>query len=165
MDYYLTKISEQYDFSNFDCGEEQLNKYLKNKFVFRDVRLNLCTCFLAISKSTNQIIGYYTITPTSLQKRDLSLKGDLKRIPYSALPFLLVGRFAVDLKYQQMHIGTALFGSIINQLLAMKRFIAFVGLVVDAKNDALINKFYQHLGFKRIGPTSKRLILLIPFNS
>ena len=164
VDFFLTKYSKQYDVSNFDCGEFKLNNYFKSNLIRRDVNLKLCTCYLAISKSSQQVIAFYTITPTSLLKQDVNPKGKLSKVPYESLPFLLIGRFAVDSKYKRKHIGTSLFASIVDNLIKMEEYVSFVGLVVDAKNDNLIDGFYNSLGFKRISPQSKRLILLTPIS-
>ena len=138
----IEKLSKKHDRSSFDCGNSALNDYLKFR-ASQDVKHNVATVFVA-SDETGIIAGFYTLCATSLHREDLS--GEIERyLPkYRAIPAILLGRLAVNLKYQGTGLGGRLLLSVFEK--CGKIDVAWAFLVTDAK-DERARAFYSHFGF------------------
>jgi len=78
-----------------------------------------------------------------------------RRLPSYPLPILRVARLAVGKRYQGHGIGRLLLRASFELALDMRDRVGCIGVVVDAKPDAVI--FYSSLGFKPIDLTSGAL--------
>jgi hypothetical protein len=89
---------------NFKCGNDILNNYLAH-FALQDQQKKLSVCFVLESPS-QEIIGYYTLSASSIDAKNTS---DQRFMPfktkYRTLPIILIGRFAIDLKYKGKGFG------------------------------------------------------------
>jgi len=83
-----------------------------------------------------RVIGYITISASSIKKVSLDVKKT-----YDDIPVLRIGRLAVDRKYQGKRIDERLLKFGIEKALELKEHYGCVGIVVDAKEDAI--DFYQ----------------------
>ena len=86
------------------------------------------------------MIGYITISASSIKKASLDVKK-----PYEDIPVLRIGRLAVDKNYQGKKIGERLLKFGIEKAIELKERYGCVGIVVDAKEDAI--DFYKNYGF------------------
>ena len=57
---FFTKLSASYDRSSFDCGNMELNTFLK-EYATSFVKRKLCQVHVLVDN--NAIIGFYTISP------------------------------------------------------------------------------------------------------
>jgi len=70
----------------------------------------------------------------------------------------LIGRLAVDYRFQGKGLGSILIADACRKVINASATLAVAGLVVEAK-DAAVSNFYQHFGFTRLAGVSSRLIL------
>jgi GNAT superfamily N-acetyltransferase len=91
------------------------------------------------------ILGFATVSPGSLDAE--SLPSGRKMPPYP-LPVLRVARLAVDARAQGQGVGSLLLRHCIELAERMMDELGCVGLVVDAKADAV--EFYLRLGFQQL---------------
>ncbi len=88
--------------------------------------------------------GFYTFAATSIPLADLTPETS-KRLPrYALMPAGLIGRLAVDQRYQSQRLGSTLIIDAVRR--SVQSDTAIFALVVDAK-DAGALAFYRHLGF------------------
>jgi hypothetical protein len=89
----------------FNCGNEALNRYLTIQ-AGQDMRKKLSVCFVLNDDYTRDLIGYYTLSSYSINADAIpnSLKVKAPR-NYSKLPATLLGRLAIDLKFQGKGLG------------------------------------------------------------
>ena len=76
--YYFETLTENHDVTHFDCGDDDLNDFLKND-ALKQQNANLNVTKLVIYKG--DIIGYFSLlTDTLILKniRDTDLKRDIK---------------------------------------------------------------------------------------
>ncbi|WP_228442061.1 GNAT family N-acetyltransferase [Chryseobacterium nematophagum] len=99
----LDKIHKRED---FDCGKELLTNYLKQ--VGQDIKRKLSACFV-LSKNESIIQGYYTLSSSSIPLSSFP-EHTQKKLPksYNSIPTTLLGRLAIDKKYQGQGIGKIL---------------------------------------------------------
>lgn len=137
----------------FDCGAAALNQYLQ-KFANQDQKRNLARVYVLAEHS--QIIGYYSISAHSVSINKLP---DNRRFGvYQDVPFLLLGRLAVDERHQKRGYGDALIFHAFKTTAEIAEKVGIQGIIVDAKDDAAAG-FYEKFGFKQLAPSKNRLVL------
>lgn len=153
----IDRLAKQ-DRTTFDCGNENLNRYLQRQ-AGQDQRKRYAVCFLAVEEETGRVAGYYTLSSGSLDLDRLP-KEDARRLPrYPAVPLVTIGRLAVELRFQ----GTGLARWILAD--AYKRVknsdVGAFALAVDAI-DGEAESFYLRYGFIKVQSRkeNERLLLL-----
>jgi ribosomal protein S18 acetylase RimI-like enzyme len=151
----IEALSSAHDRKNFSSGVGPLDRYLRD-LAAQDVKRRVSNCFVALGDG-GAIAGYYTLAAASFPLTDLP-KDMTKRLPhYALLPAALVGRLAIDQRFQGHRLGSALVMDAVAR--AARSESAIFALIVDAKDDAAI-AFYQHLKFQRFA--SKPMSLFLP---
>lgn len=144
---------KKHDRISFDCGVEELNQYLQ-KFANQDQKRSLAKVYVLSEKS--KIIGYYSISAHSVPRGQFS--PNQQKGGYACLPFLLLGRLAVDKQFQGHGHGDALLFHAFKTTLQAAESIGILGIVVDAKNEKAIS-FYEGFGFIKLSGNTGRLFL------
>lgn len=153
MSAYRIELLGAHDRSAFVSGSDALDRYLREQ-AKQDIRRRVASCFVAIDND-GIIAGYYTIAATSLILDKLSPER-AKRLPrYPSIPAVLLGRLAVAQAHQGKRLGGALVADAL--LRATRAEVMAYAMVVDAK-DEQATKFYEHLGFERLGDDPRKLI-------
>lgn len=129
-DFYFTSYSHDFDFSSFNCGDDDLDQYIKNQ-VEKDIAIGMCSCIVMMSSKNNEISGYFTLTPRSIGIQ--KLQSLIKQPDYPSLPFLLVGRLAIDQKYRGNKLSELIFSFILKTIFDISKVVKFVGIEVEAK--------------------------------
>lgn len=146
-----------HDRKNFDCGDAALNLYLR-QFANQDQNRGLSRVYVLAEQ--RRIAGYYSISAYSVATDELA---DQARIgAYRELPFLLLGRLAVDQAFQGQGLGDALIIHAFQTTVEAAEKIGIFGMIVDAKDERAAG-FYQRFGFTRLIASKNRLVL--PFSA
>ncbi len=144
---------KKHDRKSFDCGVESLNLYLQ-RGANQDQRRSLTKIYVLAEEQ--QLIGYYSISAHSVSRDDLP--SDIKLASYRDVPFLLLGRLAVDKAFQGQGYGDALIFHAFKTTLEAAEKVGILGMVVDAKDENAVS-FYEGFGFRRLKGSINRLIL------
>ena len=149
-------LSSAHDRSEFECGEDGLDWYLRTQAT-QDIRRRIANCFVVVDASTGGVAAYFTLSASSISVVNLPTEVT-KRLPrYPTLPAVRVGRFAVSSQFQGRGLGAMMLGEA--ALRAMRAEAAAFTLLVDAKNDRAA-AFYRHHGFRPL--LNQPLILYLP---
>jgi len=136
---FFKVLSDTDHVENFDCGNKDLNIFLiKNA-------LNYQKSFVSktyLLHNQNTIYGFYSISATLIEQQQTDI-----RWPKHPLPAVLLGRLAVDLKYQKQHLGSLLFAHACKNTVEVANTIGCVALITEAKNQNAFN-FYSKFGMK-----------------
>jgi len=151
---FRIELLDKQDRSTFDCGTAQLNAYLQNT-ASQDMRRGLARCFAGVHTNTGALAGYYTLSATTVALHDLP-KGNFGR--YENVPAALLGRLAVDLRFQGQRLGRTLLFDAIRQMSTSA--IAAAVITVEAKDERAA-EFYRHCGFKTFASSRKHFFLPI----
>ncbi len=149
---FRIELLDKQDRTTFECGTEQLNTYLQ-KTASQDMRRGLARCFVAIDISTGALAGYYTLSATTVALHDLP-KGNFGR--YENVPAALLGRLAVDLRFQSQGLGRTLLLDAMRQMSTSA--VAAAVIAVEAKDDHAA-EFYRHCGFRTFASSGKHFFL------
>ncbi|WP_417552755.1 GNAT family N-acetyltransferase [Marinomonas fungiae] len=135
-------LNGNHDRSNFDCGNELINKFLKEQ-ANKASKRNLSKTFVIEGEVDTDIAGFYSLSDTYVTV-PLDHKS-YKSYPHP-LPGVLLARMGVDLGYQGQGIARILVVDAMKRTLLINENMGVVGLFVDAKDDALV-EFYKKCGF------------------
>jgi ribosomal protein S18 acetylase RimI-like enzyme len=150
----IEALASTQDRLSFSCGAEPLDRYLR-ELATQDIKRRVSNCFVALDES-GAIAGYYTFAATSLPLTELSPE-ETRRLPrYALLPAGLIGRLAIDRRFQRRGLGGAMIMDAVVR--AARAEPAIFALIVNAKDEAAI-AFYQNMQFQRFASQPKSLFL------
>ncbi len=149
-------LAPHHDRTSFSCGEPALDDYLRER-AGQDVRRKIARVFVAADRSNGRLAGYYTLSAASFFRQDLP-EGLAKRLPHYPVPAAILGRLAVDRRYQGHGLGALMLADAIKRLVRASESLAIYALIADAKNDGA-KAFYEHFGFQAFPDASMRLFM------
>lgn len=143
----------------FECGKEMLDNYIQHQ-AGQDVKRKLSACFILEDFATGLIQGYYTLANSSIPLDKISEKWQ-KKLPksYRSIPATLLGRLAVDKRFQGKGIGQILLIDALKRSYAISENIGSFAIVVDPLDDEA-EKFYQKFGFIKLPESGKMFIAM-----
>lgn len=136
----IVRLSKVYNLSQFDCGDSDLNEFIKNdSFNYEKNRLALT--FLIIYQET--VIGFFSLVNDAIRlKEDEKTDGCVKNLPQ--YPAVKIARLAVHKSMQRKGVGTTIVKTAVGLILEC-RHSACRFITVDAYLSS--EKFYRKLGF------------------
>ncbi len=143
----------------FSCGEDVLDRYLRER-ARREVERRVAAVRVLYDGEEDRLAGYYTLSAVAVERADLPSEITHRVAKYRVYPATLIGRLAVDQRYQGGRLGGRLLLDALARALATSREVASVAVVADAKNEEA-QSFYEHYGFQPL-PTEhhgRRLFL------
>lgn len=143
--------------ANFICGNELLDNYI-HKQAGQDIKRKLAACFVIPELESGLIKGYYTLSNGSIPLD--FVPGEIrKKLPasYQAIPTTLLGRLAVDYRFQGQGIGKILLVDALKRSYELSKTIGSFAVVVDPI-DLGAEKFYEKYGFIKL-PHSGKMFL------
>ncbi len=154
----IALLSKKHNRKDFDCGKEFLNNYLKTQ-AGQDIKRKLSACFV-LSENETSIQGYYTLSNNSIPLGSFP-EHIQKKLPksYNSIPTTLLGRLAVDKKYQDQGIGKILLIDALKRSYGISQEMGSFAVVVDPIDEEA-EKFYEKYGFIRL-PDSKKMFIAI----
>ncbi|MFZ6665974.1 GNAT family N-acetyltransferase [Peijinzhouia sedimentorum] len=150
----LNSIHKKADFS---CGMEMLDNYI-HKQANQDIKRKLAACFVIKEPETDLIKGYYTLSNSNIPL-ELIPNEIRRKLPsaYEAIPTTLLGRLAIDTKFQGQGIGKLILVDALKRSYELSKIIGCFAVVVDPI-DQNAEKFYEKYGFIKL-PDSKKMFL------
>ena len=146
-----------HDRKSFDCGEPALNEYLR-KFARQNHESGGAKTFVAIdSAAPTAILGYYTLSPASVDyaRTPAVLRRGLGRYE---VPVFRLGRLAVAVTVQGRALGAGLLLAAGRRCLAVSAEVGGVALLIDAKSERVAH-WYEGFGAVRLADAPLTLVL------
>jgi GNAT superfamily N-acetyltransferase len=149
-------ISKKHDRGSFDCGEPALNEFLQ-RHARQSHDLGGSKTFLAISDDRKTILGFYSLSPASIEyaRTPEILRRALARYD---VPVFRLGRLAVDRKRQGQGLGGQLLLAAGRRCLLAAAEVGGVALLIDAKNERVAN-WYASYGALALSDAPLSLLL------
>ncbi|MDP4228036.1 MAG: GNAT family N-acetyltransferase [Bacteroidota bacterium] len=150
-------LEKKHNRKDFDCGKEILNNYLRNQ-AGQDVKRKLSACFVFKEKGTNNIKGYYTLSNNSIPLKNFPEQIQ-KKFPksYVSIPTTLLGRLAIDTKFQGKGLGKILLIDALKRSYKISKTIGSFAVVVDPI-DKEAERFYEKYDFIKLPDSGKMFI-------
>lgn len=149
-------LDKKHKREDFDCGNEFLNNYLKAQ-VGQDIKRKLSVCFvLSINKTSIQ--GYYTLSNSSIPQNSFPEQIQ-RKLPksYKSIPTTLLGRLAIDKKYQGQGVGKILLIDALKRSYELSKEVGSFAVVVDPI-DEVAEHFYKKFDFIKLPDSGKMFI-------
>ena len=138
----VRRLESRDDRSGFRSGNIDLDRFFQRYAGQNQFRHHIGTTYVAVKG--DQIVGFTTVSSGELAAEAVT-KTIRRRLPAYPAPILRLARLAVDERFQGHGIGRFLLRSMLELALEMRDRVGCVGVVVDAKADAI--EFYNALGF------------------
>lgn len=150
-------LDKKHDRSSFDCGKALLNNYIKNQ-AGQDIKRKLSACFVLTDEETNSILGYYTLSNSSIPLNNFP-EQIRRKLPqsYTSIPATLLGRLAIDLQYQGKGIGKILLIDALKRSYEASQEVASFAVVVDPIDEEA-EMFYERYDFIKLPDSGKMFI-------
>jgi len=157
LPYQVEALGKRHERGGFSCGSGALDRYLQQQ-ARQDADKRVAAPFVLVEPPSTRVLGYYTLSASVIQAKELpdDLAGKLPRYPQ--LPVTLLGRLAVDLTLKNRGIGQFLLMDALWRCLGAATQIAAMAVLVDAKDQAA-EAFYAHFGFIPLQQQPARLFL------
>ncbi len=138
-------ISKLHNKTQFDCGDTNLNIFLK-KYALQNDKNNSSKTYVSTYKKTKNIIGYYTLAYGSVSHAEATEEVK-KNMPKYPIPVMILARLAVDKNYKNKGIGAGLLKDAISRTMQASEIAGLRAIIAHAK-DENAKSFYIHHGFK-----------------
>lgn len=146
-------INETDDCSSFDCGKPDLDNWLKNTAI----RFNGKSSRTYVVCDGSRVAAYYCLAAGSVIRKELPNAKTRKGMP-AIVPVIVIGRLAVDKKYQGGGVGSALLKDATIKSIEASRQIGVRAILVHAIDMNAI-PFYAAFGFLP-SPHERRTLFL-----
>lgn len=141
--------------TDFDCGVDSLNEWL-GKRAAKNQAIGASRTFVVTNGEI--VVGYYCLCSAAIDRIELP-KAKQRNMP-DPIPAALIGRLAVDLRYQGQKIGLSLLQDAIYRIVAASQSIGVAYILVHALDDAA-KRFYERNGFEAIPEQPLTLFLSV----
>ena len=141
----IRPLQETDDRATFRSGDADLDRFFAKYAGQNQFRHHTGTTYVALE--SGRILGYATVAAGNIEGGALSASAR-RALPRYPLPVLRLARLAVDATSQNRGVGSALLRHVFLLALKMSDEYGCVGIMVDAKNDAV--DFYARIGFSAL---------------
>lgn len=126
----------------FQCGEPVLDRLLRE----HALASTRSASTYVLADEDGRVLAYYCLSAGALLRRAVPGSASARRGLPETVPVILLGRLAVDQRYQGRGLGADLLQDALLRALASSREVAAHGLLVHALNARSV-AFYQRWGF------------------
>jgi predicted GNAT family N-acyltransferase len=150
------RLTTDHNLSDFDCGNEVLNDWLKNA-AMRAQDADTARTFVWTQKDSLNVVAYYSIAPTQILRSEVS---GGQSGGFSVVPAYLLARLALDSSLQHQGLGTDLLIDALETIVMASDTSSGRLIIVDAIDDAAAD-FYRHHDFVPVKGNERRLVMKV----
>jgi GNAT superfamily N-acetyltransferase len=138
----VEKLRRDHPVENFDCGREELNRYLV-RYAWQNQQAGAAQTYVGIVGEV--IMGYHTLAVGHVTLEDAPERVT-KGLAKHPVPIMLLARLATDLQWQGKGVGKALLRDAMQRTLQAAEIAGIRALAVHAKDEEA-RRFYEHFDF------------------
>lgn len=135
------KLTAAHDLAQFECGEEELDDWLRRRAIRNEDSGASRTYVVCAGR---QVAGYYALAAGAAAHE--FAPGRVRRNMPNPVPVMVIGRLAVDLRFQGRGIGSALLRDAILRTLQAAEIAGIRAILVHALSENA-KRFYLKSGF------------------
>jgi len=151
----IEKLRRDHSLDSFDCGKEELNRFLKKHALTNQASDSAQPYVLADDLAVK---GYYSLAAGTVSHEEATERTN-KGLARHPIPVILLARLAVDASLQGKKIGPALLKDALRRALHAADTIGARAVLVHAKDDNA-KGFYEHFNFEP-SPTDPYHLMVI----
>ena len=153
-----------HDRSSFDCGENNLNIFIK-KQASKHMQVGISKTMILpditnLNNNKFKICAFYTIAPSSIKRESLPAKL-AKKLPHYPVPVFLLAQMAIHIDYQGKGFGKITLIKALEYLWQVNSQMTAYAVVVDCLNDN-VKQFYKKYGFETLSDYNGKTRMYIP---
>ena len=152
----IEKLRREHLLEGFECGKEDLNRFLKRQ-AWNNQQANSAQTYV-LAKDL-RVFGYYSLAAGSVT-HDQATERVKKGLARHAIPVILLARLAVDASLHGKGLGAALLKDALRRTAHAADTIGARALLVHAKDDSA-KAFYQHFTFEPSPSDPYHLVLIM----
>jgi GNAT superfamily N-acetyltransferase len=146
----------QHAVDGFDCGREELNRYLA-RYAWVNQQANAAQTYVGLAFA--EVVGFYTLVVGEVAY-DAAPQRLTKGLARHPVPIMLLARLAVSVEWQGKRVGSGLLKDAVLRTLAAAEIAGIRALAVHAKDDDAA-AFYRHFNFVESPTDPFHLFVLI----
>lgn len=135
-----------HDTEDFGSGEETLDHWLRER-ALDNMAASASRTYVICPPSSRKVIGYYAICMGQIF--NLEVIGSMRRNMPRQIPAVILGRLAIDEKWQRQGLGKELLQDAVQRSVRAAQEISARLLIVHAISPNA-EAFYSHYGFTRL---------------
>jgi GNAT superfamily N-acetyltransferase len=148
------RLTLDHDVQNFESGEQSLDEWILQR-ALRNERDGTSRTYVICSN--NVVVGYYALSTGSIES--VSAPGRIRRNMPDPIPVMLLGRLAIDRRWQGKGLGQLLLRDAILRTIQMSDMAGVRAIAVNAISENA-RRFYEKYNFKP-SPLDPFLMMLL----
>lgn len=152
----IAKLTVGHKVDGFDCGKEELNRFLK-RFALAGQQANSAQTYVAARGK--RVVGYYSLAVGGVE-HDAAPERVGKGLARHMIPVMVLARLAIDLPEQGHGLGKGLLKDALRRTAAAADIAGIRALFVIAKDDDA-RRFYVHYDFDPSPADTHELFLVM----
>jgi GNAT superfamily N-acetyltransferase len=152
----IEKLRREHLLEDFECGKEDLNRFLKRQ-AWNSQQANGAQTYVLAQGL--RVMGYYSLAAGAI-RRDEATERVKKGLARHPVPVVLLARLAVDRSLQGQGVGAALLKNALLRTAKAADTIGARALLVHAKDDNA-KAFYEHFTFEPRPSDPYHLLLIM----
>lgn len=156
-----------HDRDSFDCGEKELNYFIKTK-ASKHMELGISRTLVLpslnpLNNGKYEICSFYTIVPSSISRKNLP-DNLAKKLPFYPIPVFLLAELAVNSNYHGKGLGKITLIKALQFSLEVNLFMKAYAVIVDCLNQNA-ESFYLKYGFEKLLNYDGRTRMFLPMKT
>ena len=139
-------LTAKHETAQFCSGEESLDSWLRER-ALANMEAFASRTYVLCSANSNQVIGYYALCMGQIFSSEVV--GSMRRNMPRQIPAVILGRLAIDEKWQGKGLGGALLQDAVQRSIRAAKEVSARLLIVHALSPEA-ESFYLHYGFARL---------------
>lgn len=135
------RLNTDHDLTQFNCGEPSLDHWLRSR-ALQNEKTGASRTYVVCAGG--RVVGYYALAAGAVAHTETATR--IKRNMPDPVPVILIGRLAIDSRYQGRGIGTDLLRDAVLRTLRAAEIAGIRAILVNAIS-ASATRFYERHGF------------------
>jgi GNAT superfamily N-acetyltransferase len=138
----VEKLRPDHLMEGFDCGREELNRYLL-RYAWANQQAGAAQTYVGLDGEA--LVGYHTLAVSQIPREEAPERL-VKRLAHHPVPIMLLARLAVDRRWQGQGVGKALLRDAVQRTVQAADIAGIRAFAVHAKDEEA-RSFYQKFDF------------------
>lgn len=157
----------QHDRNSFDCGEQELNAFIKTQAAkHMQAGISRTMVLPSLQPLLNKkyaICSFYSVAPSSISRETLPTQL-AKKLPKYPIPVFLLAQLAVHKEFHGSGLGKISLIRALKYLWEVNHHMRAYAIVVDCLTDSALN-FYTKFGFEILCENNGRTRMFLPMKT
>jgi len=142
-----TQLNSKHDLEAFDCGNEALNRWLRQHAQHMHARRYSRVFVWTDQQMGKEVLAYFCLSATAIRREQVQPAA--RRSELAHIPAFLLGKLALDRRLQGQGLARVLIADAVRIAVRASESVAARFLVVDAVDDHAAS-VYESCGFSRV---------------